>query len=114
MCVCIVREDPIDRSSRVLGNALARGDLGNDSKHTQGGQPKNSVRPGPAFSLGTSRGRLAACLAHYPGVSTREIKEKTGFEISIPDRIRTTEPPTVEELRVLRSQVDRDGIYTER
>jgi hypothetical protein len=47
----------------------------------------------------------------HPGVSTREIKEKTGFEISLPDRIRTTESPTVEELRVLRSQVGRDGIY---
>ena len=48
----------------------------------------------------------------HPGVSITEIKENTGFELIIPKRIRTTEPPTVEQLNLIRSKIDRHGFYT--
>lgn len=87
----------------------------NDRKEAglEGGGPSRVITDLAVIGFHRRR-KMMRLQSLHPGVSIREIKEKTGFEISIPDRIRTTEPPTVEELRVLRSQVDRDGIYTKR
>jgi glutaconate CoA-transferase subunit B len=38
-----------------------------------------------------------------PGVSTQDVIDRTGFELIIPDRVPVTEPPTEDELGVLRS-----------
>lgn len=41
--------------------------------------------------------------ALHPGVTVSDARENTGFELLIPERIATTEPPTERELAVLRS-----------
>jgi glutaconate CoA-transferase subunit B len=41
--------------------------------------------------------------ALHPGVTVADARENTGFELLIPERIATTEPPTERELAVLRS-----------
>ncbi len=41
----------------------------------------------------------------HPGVSLAEIKKHTGFKLIIPRKVRTTEPPTVEHLKLLRSKM---------
>lgn len=48
----------------------------------------------------------------HPGVSITEVKKNTGFDLIIPKEVRTTEPPTVEQLELLRSKVDRRGFFT--
>lgn len=48
----------------------------------------------------------------HPGVSLAEIRDNTGFEIIIPTKVRTTRPPTAMQLKLLRSKVDRGGVYT--
>jgi len=45
----------------------------------------------------------------HPGVSVEQVKENTGFELEIPDKVETTEPPTKEELEVIR-KYDKLGI----
>ena len=47
----------------------------------------------------------------HPGVAVDEVREKTGFELLIPEEIRSTDPPTAEELRILR-ELDPDRRYT--
>ena len=47
----------------------------------------------------------------HPGVTVEEVKERTGFELLIPDKIPYTQPPTDEELRNLR-ELDPDQRYT--
>ena len=47
----------------------------------------------------------------HPGVTVEEVKERTGFELLIPDKIPYTKPPTDEELRNLR-ELDPDQRYT--
>jgi glutaconate CoA-transferase, subunit B len=47
----------------------------------------------------------------HPGVTVEEVKERTGFELLIPDQIAYTKPPTDEELRNLRA-LDPDQRYT--
>ena len=50
-------------------------------------------------------------LALNPGVTLEQVIENTGFELIIPDRVDHNEPPTAEELRVLREEVDPNRLY---
>jgi glutaconate CoA-transferase, subunit B len=42
----------------------------------------------------------------HPGVDVEKVQSETGFELIVPDRIGSTEPPSDEELRILRDEVD--------
>jgi glutaconate CoA-transferase subunit A len=46
----------------------------------------------------------------HPGVTLEEVREATGFALTVSGRLRETEPPSVEMLRVLRHEVDPLGI----
>jgi glutaconate CoA-transferase subunit B len=49
--------------------------------------------------------------ALHPGKTIADVQENTGWEIKIADPLRTTEPLAAEELRILRTELDPDGIY---
>lgn len=51
-------------------------------------------------------------LATQPGVSVNDVIENTGFELIIPEHVDENPPPTQEELRILRDEVDPEGLYT--
>jgi glutaconate CoA-transferase subunit B len=74
-----------------------------------GGGPRYCITPLCImdFEEETKRMRLRSL---HPGVSIREVVERTGFQLIIPDRVPTTEPPTKEELQILRDRVDIEGI----
>jgi glutaconate CoA-transferase subunit B len=42
----------------------------------------------------------------HPGADVDSVVNETGFELIVPDEIGATEPPTEEELRILRDEVD--------
>ncbi len=44
--------------------------------------------------------------ALHPGVDVEKVQSETGFELIVPDEIGRTEPPTAEDLRILRDEVD--------
>ena len=50
-------------------------------------------------------------LATQPGVTIDDVIEKTGFELLMADEIEEYPPPTDEELRILREDVDKDKLY---
>lgn len=50
-------------------------------------------------------------LATQPGVTVEEVLENTGFELLITDRVAENPPPTAEELRILREEVDKNRLY---
>jgi len=50
-------------------------------------------------------------LATNPDVSLEQVIENTGFELVIPEAVGQNEPPTVEELHILREEVDPDRFY---
>jgi len=60
------------------------------------------------FDEKTRRMRLEAL---HPGATVEEVKDRTGFDLLIPDKIQYTKPPTEEELRILR-ELDPDQRYT--
>jgi acyl CoA:acetate/3-ketoacid CoA transferase beta subunit len=59
------------------------------------------------FDGETKRLRL---LSRHPGVTRDEIRESSGFEIIIPDGVKTSPEPSGEELRILREEIDPAGI----
>jgi glutaconate CoA-transferase subunit B len=50
-------------------------------------------------------------LATQPGISVQQVVENTGFEFLLAEEIVENPPPTSEELRILREEVDRDKLY---
>ncbi len=50
-------------------------------------------------------------LATQPGVTINDVVDNTGFELLMADEIEEYPPPTDEELRILREDVDKDKLY---
>jgi len=42
----------------------------------------------------------------HPGVTADQVRAATGFQLEFADQVTTTEPPTAEELHILRDEVD--------
>lgn len=55
-------------------------------------------------------GELALTALH-PGRTVAEAKENTGWELEVAPQLRTTEPVTEKELRILREELDPKGIH---
>jgi glutaconate CoA-transferase subunit B len=62
------------------------------------------------FDPKTKKIRLATV---HPGVSVQQVLENSGFDLMVPKEVPTTEPPTCEELGLLRA-IDPHGIYIPR
>jgi glutaconate CoA-transferase subunit B len=60
------------------------------------------------FDDGTKRMKL---LNTQPGVTVEQVVTETGFELIIPPDVGVNEPPSAEELRILRDEVDRNRLY---
>lgn len=50
--------------------------------------------------------------ALYPGVSIEEVKEGIGWELKTRDTLSMVKEPTEEELRIIREDLDPQGLYT--
>lgn len=50
-------------------------------------------------------------LSVHPGVTLDQVRENSGFELLVGGGVATTEPPTEEELRLLREEIDPTGIF---
>lgn len=59
------------------------------------------------FCPQTKRMRLKSI---HPGNTVEQVKENTGFDLVIPEHVPQTELPTAEELRLLRTEIDRGGM----
>ena len=59
------------------------------------------------FDVASKRMKVEAL---HPGVTNDEVRKKTGFELMFDTDIQTTQPPTSEELAVLR-ELDPDRVY---
>jgi len=49
--------------------------------------------------------------SHHPGVSIEQIKENTGWDLKISDSVKETEPPTEDQVTLLREKIDPEGYY---
>jgi glutaconate CoA-transferase subunit B len=49
--------------------------------------------------------------ALHPGRTVEEAKNNTGWDLMIAEEMRTTDPVTEKELRILREDLDPNGFY---
>ena len=50
-------------------------------------------------------------VATQPGVTVEQVIENTGFDLLVAETVEDNPPPTTEELRILREEVDKDRLY---
>jgi len=55
--------------------------------------------------------RSAALLSLHPGVTLEDVLANTGFPLAVPSDIPPTPLPSIEELRLLREEIDPKGVY---
>jgi len=59
------------------------------------------------FDESTKRMKL---ISVHPGVTVEDVKANTGFELLIPEAVTETQPPSREELEILRKEIDPTGM----
>jgi glutaconate CoA-transferase subunit B len=87
--------------------------------HPAGGRPDGWLGLGPSVvvtGLGVYRfddrtGEMYAASLH-PGVSPDEVRDNTGWDLEVPEGVERTPPPTDEELRLIREELEPHGAYT--
>jgi glutaconate CoA-transferase subunit B len=47
----------------------------------------------------------------HPGVTLEKVRENLGWEVKVSRKVQTTAPPTEEELRIIREELDPERIY---
>ena len=90
------------------------GFLGGPQGRINAGLPKGTGPYRVVTQLGVmgfepSSGKMML-LATHPGVTVDQVNANTGFSLIIPDHVAVTEPPSTEELRILRTEIDPTGI----
>ena len=90
------------------------GFIGSPQDRERAGLPKGTgpyrvVTPLGVMGFEQRSGRMML-LSTHPGITVAQIRANTGFQLIIPDRVTVTEPPSAEELRILRTEIDPTGI----
>lgn len=83
--------------------------LGHDPARTAGHGPRYLISDLGQFDFEEESGRMRLRTLH-PGIALRRVQAKTGFELLIPDEIPETAPPSPEEIRLLREEIDPLGV----
>jgi glutaconate CoA-transferase subunit B len=86
--------------------------------HQPEGRPSTWRGSGPTVvvtGLGVYRfgegGEMELASLH-PGVTLDQIRENAGWDLKVADSLQETPPPTGEELRLIRQELDPEGAYT--
>ncbi len=75
-----------------------------------GGGPQLVVTDRCVFRFDEVTGEMALSSLH-PGVELAEVQAEVGWELRVVPELRETEPPADEELRLLREELDPQGLY---
>ena len=99
----------VPRHSRVtfVPHLDFRSGLGHDPARRQGAGPIFLVSDLGFFDFAYGRMRL---VSYHPGSTVESIQAHTGFELEISPQVQQTPPPTSEELRLLRKEIDPLGV----
>jgi acyl CoA:acetate/3-ketoacid CoA transferase beta subunit len=85
--------------------------LGHNQARTHGSGPKYLISNLGQFDFnGDDPVHRMRLISYHAGVSTTRIQSKTGFNLVIQDDVQETPPPSEEELRLLRQEIDPYGI----
>jgi glutaconate CoA-transferase subunit B len=93
-------------AGHLAGEPGARAALG-----MPGGGPQLVVTDKAIFRFDRETGEMFLSSVH-PGVTVEEVRAAVGWPLKVADDLQVTEPPTAEELRLIREELDPDGAYT--
>lgn len=102
------RRNFVGRVDHISGVGYPGGTEGRRRLGLPGGGPKYIFTPRCIFAF-DGAGSLYVKSIH-PGVTPQELEENTGFDLGDLSGVPVTAEPTAEELRILREQVDPNGI----
>ena len=75
-----------------------------------GGGPKLVITDLALFDFANAE-REMQLIATHPGVSVAQVQAEVGWNLRLADTVITSEPPSAEELRLMREELDPTGIY---
>ena len=112
--ILIMRHEKQKLSERVMFLTTPGFFDGGDSRKKiglGGGGPSRVItdKAVMGFDEKTKRMRL---ISIHPGVSIDDVVANTGFPLIVPEKVKTTEPPTKEQLRWIREVIDPGQLYT--
>jgi glutaconate CoA-transferase subunit B len=90
------------------GNLGGQG--GRAARGWQGRGPSVVVTDLGRYDFDRESGEMRLVAVH-PGVTVDQVRAATGWDLRIADDLGTTPEPTAEELRLIREELDPDGIY---
>ena len=93
-------------------SSLGWGEGGADGRRKLGvpvGGPKYVLTPLCIMDFEEQSKRMRLKSVH-PGVTVEEVVQNTGFELVLPEKVPQTEPPTREEMDILRTRIDCEGV----
>ncbi len=76
-----------------------------------GGGPKLVVTDKAILAFDQGSGEMTLTSLH-PGVSLDEVLAEVGWPLRVNPDLKTTDAPTSKEIRIIREELDPDGIYT--
>ncbi len=87
---------------------------GNNSRQ-EAGLPEESGPSAVVSTMGVFRfekeSKEMTLTEYFPGVEIETIRKNMGWELKVDDAVKETKPPSEEELRVLRVDVDPEGMF---
>jgi acyl CoA:acetate/3-ketoacid CoA transferase beta subunit len=112
--IVIIRHERRKLVERVFHNTnpgFLEGGSSRQEAGLRGGGPSRVLTDKAVFGFDRAAGRLKL-LSIHPGVTPDELRANTGFELDIPADCPLTPPPTAEELRLIREELDPLRSYT--
>ena len=112
--ILIVRHEPrklVERVSHVTNPGFLGGGRTREEAGLRGGGPRKVLTDKAVFGFDPETRRLKLESVH-PGVSHQDLRASTGFSVDVPADLPTTRPPTADDLRLIREQIDPQRRYT--
>lgn len=112
--ILIVRHERrklVERLTHLTNPGFLDGPLGRSRAGLRAGGPRRVLTDKCVFSIDEATRRLIVRSIH-PGVDRDELRAATGFAIELPSDVAVTEPPSSDELRLIREVIDPEQRYT--
>jgi glutaconate CoA-transferase subunit B len=75
-----------------------------------GAGPQLVVTDKAIFRFDEETGEMILSSIH-PGITVQDVQAEVGWPLKVAPDVRTTEPPTTAELRLIREELDPGGAY---
>ncbi len=111
--IVLMRQDP-RKFVEKLDYLTTPGYLSGPGERERAGLPRNTGPYRVITQLGVMGfddvSKKMKLISAHPGVSGKDIVDNTGFKLLVPDHVPVTSEPSVEELRLLREELDPNKI----